>query len=176
VLVGHSAGGVYVRAFAAAYPRDVAGLVLVDSSALDQGTALGLASDAAAFAGVAAKARRCRDTAAAGDTGERAAGCAVAGDAVATWSARLAEIEALAAPTAAERAADLAPVRVPVVVLSAGRRPPEAARAWGALHARMAAAGPGGELRVVDSGHLMMRDAPGAVADAVLAVVAKVRR
>lgn len=32
VLVGHSAGGALVRAFAAAHPSDVAGLVLVDSA------------------------------------------------------------------------------------------------------------------------------------------------
>jgi pimeloyl-ACP methyl ester carboxylesterase len=32
VLVGHSIGGVYVRAFAQKYPEDVAGLVLVDSA------------------------------------------------------------------------------------------------------------------------------------------------
>ena len=32
VMVGHSAGGVYVRQFAALYPDDVAGIVLVDSS------------------------------------------------------------------------------------------------------------------------------------------------
>ena len=33
VLVGHSFGGLYVRSFAAQYPQDVAGLVLVDSTA-----------------------------------------------------------------------------------------------------------------------------------------------
>jgi pimeloyl-ACP methyl ester carboxylesterase len=32
VLVGHSAGGVYVRAFAGQYPSEVVGMVLVDSS------------------------------------------------------------------------------------------------------------------------------------------------
>jgi pimeloyl-ACP methyl ester carboxylesterase len=32
LLVGHSLGGIYVRAFAALYPQDVAGMVLVDSS------------------------------------------------------------------------------------------------------------------------------------------------
>lgn len=32
VLVGHSRGGIYARAFAQAYPRDTAGLVLIDSS------------------------------------------------------------------------------------------------------------------------------------------------
>jgi pimeloyl-ACP methyl ester carboxylesterase len=36
VLVGHSLGGLYMRAFADAYPNDVAGLALVDSSHPDQ--------------------------------------------------------------------------------------------------------------------------------------------
>jgi pimeloyl-ACP methyl ester carboxylesterase len=36
VLVGHSIGGVYVRQFAADYPDEVAGLVLLDSSHPDQ--------------------------------------------------------------------------------------------------------------------------------------------
>ena len=36
VLVGHSLGGMYVRLFADRYPEDVVGLVLVDSSHIDQ--------------------------------------------------------------------------------------------------------------------------------------------
>ena len=36
VLVGHSIGGEYVRIFAAKYPSEVAGLVLVDSTHPDQ--------------------------------------------------------------------------------------------------------------------------------------------
>jgi pimeloyl-ACP methyl ester carboxylesterase len=36
VLVGHSVGGIYARAYAAARPGDVAGMVLVDSSHEDQ--------------------------------------------------------------------------------------------------------------------------------------------
>jgi pimeloyl-ACP methyl ester carboxylesterase len=36
VLVGHSIGGMYVRVYAAQYPDEVAGLVLVDSSHPDQ--------------------------------------------------------------------------------------------------------------------------------------------
>jgi pimeloyl-ACP methyl ester carboxylesterase len=36
ILVGHSLGGVYVQAYAAAYPRKVAGLVLVDPTHPDQ--------------------------------------------------------------------------------------------------------------------------------------------
>jgi pimeloyl-ACP methyl ester carboxylesterase len=38
VMVGHSYGGLYVRAFAAQYPEDVAGLVLLDSTHPDQWT------------------------------------------------------------------------------------------------------------------------------------------
>lgn len=36
VLVGHSIGGIYVRKYAAEYPNEVAGMVLVDSSHPDQ--------------------------------------------------------------------------------------------------------------------------------------------
>jgi pimeloyl-ACP methyl ester carboxylesterase len=38
LLVGHSYGGLFVRAYAAAYPDDVAGLVLLDSAHPDQWT------------------------------------------------------------------------------------------------------------------------------------------
>src|SRR4051794_34336294 len=40
VLVGHSLGGVYAMTFAAQYPSDVAGMVLLDSSTPEQFTAL----------------------------------------------------------------------------------------------------------------------------------------
>lgn len=36
VLVGHSVGGIYVRNYAATHPADVAGMVLVESSHVDQ--------------------------------------------------------------------------------------------------------------------------------------------
>src|SRR5207247_5863962 len=36
ILVGHSLGGIYVRAFARRHPEEVAGLVLVDCSHEDQ--------------------------------------------------------------------------------------------------------------------------------------------
>jgi pimeloyl-ACP methyl ester carboxylesterase len=39
VLAGHSFGGLYVRTYAARYPDEVAGLVLVDSTAADDSTA-----------------------------------------------------------------------------------------------------------------------------------------
>ncbi len=40
VLVGHSSGGVYVRIFAAQYPEEVAGMVLLDSQPVDPFTSL----------------------------------------------------------------------------------------------------------------------------------------
>jgi pimeloyl-ACP methyl ester carboxylesterase len=40
ILVGHSTGGPYVRVFAAKYPEDVAGMVLLDSQPADAFTAL----------------------------------------------------------------------------------------------------------------------------------------
>ena len=40
VLVGHSSGGVYVRIFAAEYPGDVVGMVLLDSQPIDPFTEL----------------------------------------------------------------------------------------------------------------------------------------
>ena len=40
VMVGHSLGGAYVRLFATRHPRDVIGMVLVDSSHEDQATRL----------------------------------------------------------------------------------------------------------------------------------------
>lgn len=40
VLVGHSAGGAYIMTFAAQYPADVAGMVLLDSASPDQFTTL----------------------------------------------------------------------------------------------------------------------------------------
>jgi pimeloyl-ACP methyl ester carboxylesterase len=50
VFAGHSSGGVYVQAYAATYPDDVAGLVLLDSQPADALTALpGYAEDYAAM-------------------------------------------------------------------------------------------------------------------------------
>jgi pimeloyl-ACP methyl ester carboxylesterase len=40
ILVGHSSGGPYVRVFAARYPAEVAGVVLLDAQSADAFTAL----------------------------------------------------------------------------------------------------------------------------------------
>ena len=61
LLVGHSMGGPYVRAFARTWPGDVAGMVLIDSSSAGQGDIAPLArADAARFA---AKLRDCTEQA-----------------------------------------------------------------------------------------------------------------
>jgi pimeloyl-ACP methyl ester carboxylesterase len=52
VLVGHSTGGTYALTYAAQYPTQVAGLVLLDSSSPDQFTAI------PSFAGSYAMTRR----------------------------------------------------------------------------------------------------------------------
>jgi len=44
VLAGHSFGGLYVRTYAAKYPDEVAGLVLVDSTAADDDTSVSAAN------------------------------------------------------------------------------------------------------------------------------------
>jgi pimeloyl-ACP methyl ester carboxylesterase len=48
VLVGHSLGGIFVRVFAAEYPEEVAGMVLIDPSHPEQGTRMGPSNDLAA--------------------------------------------------------------------------------------------------------------------------------
>jgi pimeloyl-ACP methyl ester carboxylesterase len=49
ILAGHSYGGLHVRAFAALYPDEVQGLVLVDSSHPDQWSRMGVSSGTAAI-------------------------------------------------------------------------------------------------------------------------------
>ena len=49
VLAGHSYGGLVVRAFAALYPEEVAGIVLVDSSHPDQWARIGVSSRVLGF-------------------------------------------------------------------------------------------------------------------------------
>lgn len=182
LMVGHSAGGVYVRAFRAAHPRSVSGMVLVDSSALNQGSWMGLPTDAAAFSGVAVRSRACLDAALLERPVEDAAlpgRCTVGGDPPRVWAARLAEISALAEPTPAERVADAAGFAdMPVTTLTAGRGLASPARArWFALHASIAGRSTAGDARLVEeSGHLMMRDAPDAIVEAVRAVAAKAAR
>jgi hypothetical protein len=84
-------------------------MVLVDSSALNQGSWMGMPNDTAGFAAVVARSRACAD-AAERPAAEAGLAAALRGDgrSGARWAGRLAEISALAEPTAAERTADAA--------------------------------------------------------------------
>ncbi len=177
LLVGHSAGGLYVRQFASDRPREVLGLVLVDPSMPPPRTGAPPPDHPAA-----ARARLCLEAARRGPipaSDPALAGCAVAPAErlAAVWEARLSEIETLFSTTADALAhAPALPARVPVIILTAGRGHPgpEAAEAWFALHRGLAARFPAGEARLVaESGHLMPREAPEAIVRAVDDVLAR---
>jgi pimeloyl-ACP methyl ester carboxylesterase len=92
------------------------------------------------------------------------------------WEARVSELEAMAGSTSSgletQRPGSVA---VPLVVLTAGRSyaDPRALAFWESLHAEVAAISVKGSSRLVpQSGHMMIFDAPEAIADAVREVAA----
>ncbi len=149
VLAGHSWGGILVQLLAWRRPELVAGVVLVDP-AHEQMTD-GLPRLARRALRLARAVRR--DELRGGDT--------------AASTAMLRELRAAARPFP----------DVPVVVLSAGRGFPRRFRArWTGLQKDLAAAAPRGRHLMIDgSGHRIHQDRPGAVADAILQVIADIR-
>jgi len=138
VLVGHSLGGLYMQYFARNYPKDVAGLVLVDSSSWHQHLLVDNSANTP-YAGRSAVTlfmpwilrRELNDSAAAGE-------------------------QVHASPHA---------VAVPTIVLSSTRGPPgetASARAMSAgMQDEIAADFPGAShVRVDDSGHYIQREHP----------------
>jgi pimeloyl-ACP methyl ester carboxylesterase len=167
LLVGHSAGALYMRQFAADRPVDVAGMVFLDPTPDDAAGGLG---------GIVRRAEACLAAATAGtlpSDDPALARCGPAEGAAMRWEARLAEIRWLAGgPSAPPLPTALG--RAPLVVLAAGRGregpPGEALRA---AHAKLAAQSSAGTLRIVpEAGHLIMHDAPDAVAAAISEVLA----
>jgi pimeloyl-ACP methyl ester carboxylesterase len=186
VLVGHSNGGSYVRLLAAARPAMVAGLVLVDPNpeviepcrelppvartlygALVALAPLGVPrallptlfpldrSSLPVDAKAAHAALRARSTALA-----------------TLWS----ETGQICAMQAAVRAAAPPRADLPIVLLSAGDRPPAQRPAVDDAHRAMAAQWPGAEFVAVEgSGHWIQLDRPDAVAAAVERVVERAR-
>ncbi|MDB6090567.1 MAG: alpha/beta hydrolase [Gammaproteobacteria bacterium] len=141
VLVGHSLGGLYMQYFARNYPREVAGLLLVDSTSWHQGLLVDPSANTP-YAGRSAVTlfmpwimrRELTDSGAAGK-------------------------QVHASPHA---------VAVPTIVLSSTRGPPGETPAARALSADMqdeiAADFPGAShVRVDNSGHYIQRDEPGVV-------------
>jgi pimeloyl-ACP methyl ester carboxylesterase len=178
LLVGHSAGGLYIRQFAIDRPREVVGMVLVDSTVPHQPQRFERVAGpgAGSVKPFIDRATRCLEAARAGpldpadpalepcrtDPAERAAE---------RWEARLSEIETLFGPTSdAIETAPTAPADAPVILLTAGRSYPEGAARdfWHGLHREIAARFLNGEARLVEaSGHMMMFDAPEAIVEAV---------
>lgn len=192
ILVGHSAGGLYVRLFAARYPHEVVGLVLVDPSVehQDARVAAVFGPGAGSVAPLQQRAARCLAAARNGRLPSadptlsvctpqgRAPG---AGSLVDLWSAESSEIDTLFTTSSdevqreAESLGDL-----PLVVLTAagstqGQNPGLAV--WAQLHREVAATSSRGSARLVDrSTHLMMFQRPDAIVSAIDDVAEGARR
>ena len=171
VLVGHSLGGLFVRLYAATYPDEVAGLVLVDSSHEDQFVRLRALLTPEQWATVERTAL---------------ARLELPGYPELEWVDFEASFDQLRLAAAAR------PLRpLPLVVLSRGRGPeaaeapegfpPEALaaqeRLWQELQASLAALTPGARHVVAtQSGHYVQLEQPELVIAAVREVVEAVRR
>lgn len=184
VLVGHSAGGLYIRHFAMRRPEDVAGFVFVDTSIVDQPRRFAAASgnpNAGSVAAVVRRSRTCLEAARAGpipedDSELRRCRTRPPERAAERWEARLSEIETLFTTTSdALSGQPLVPGDVPTILLTAAKSQPEGpARAfWHGLHQEIAAQSLKGEARMIDSGHLMMSENPQAIVTAVRDVIAR---
>ena len=194
ILVGHSAGGLYVRLLAARRGKDVVGLVLVDpsvehqdrrfSAILGQGAGsvegirqrvTGCALAMEARPGVEAEREACIPrTASAHDR-------AVALDSR-TWRSQASEIETLFGATSdqIDRVGSLLK-NLPVLVLTASPTGQPAGpedpggQTWQRFHQALAASFRRGQQRLVKSSHLMMIDRPDAVIAAIDDVAAAAR-
>lgn len=183
VVVGHSAGALYVRLFADRRPRDVVGMVLIDPSVeyQDRRLAAAFGPGAGSVAGIRARVARCLAGAEVDALPSTDAGLAKCGSAPSsTWATQLSELDTLWTMTSDELAHGRQSYgAMPLVVLTAGDTysgNPDRAQieaVWAALHGEVAARSSRGVRRTVaGSGHLIMRDRPDAVAVAIAEVVA----
>lgn len=194
VVVGHSAGGLYGMLFAARRPREVLGLVLVDSSVpfQIQRTALALGASRQGLDAIRRRPEMCLAAAEAGSIEALRKGeClpredgrarAIALNPVA-WRDQLSELDLLFTKTSLQIArAKPALKNIPATILVASPTgapaPPRDAGAviWQELHRDLAALFLRGQSRLVKSSHLMMIDRPDVVADAALELVDAARR
>lgn len=194
VVVGHSAGGLYARLFAARRHSDTVGLVLVDTSVTyqDRRFAALFGPGAASLEGLRRQPRACLDAAERGSvTALGAAGCLpkdegharVVASKPASWRTRLSELDTLFSTTGDEVTRTLPILKdVPTIVLTAspngiaaGPEDPGAV-AWQMFHREIAAGALHGEQRIIKSSHLMMNDRPEVVAAAALELVKSGRK
>jgi len=194
VLVGHSAGALYVQAFAAARPGDVAGMVLVDPSVAYQDQRFAdFGPGAGSVAPLRARAATCaaylEGSLSLADPAERGRcsqspphGPGTVGP-LAFWRTEVAELDTLWGLTSAETPTGAETLgALPLVVLTAGGtaaaepKGPYATR-WTYLHREVASRSTIGVERVVDgASHLIMIDRPDAVIAAVREVIAEGKR
>jgi pimeloyl-ACP methyl ester carboxylesterase len=197
IVIGHSAGGLYSRLFAARRRREIVGLVFVDSSVEHQPQRMAaiFGPGAGSIEGVKRRPARCLEaTLAPHDPANEAAllDCAPATlDAHArqvalrpdTYRTQLSELDTLFTTTSDEvdRIGDLLQV-VPGIVLSAAKADgiPAGAddpggKVWQDFHQALAARLLHGEHRLVKSSHMMMFDRADVVASAALQLVQKAR-
>lgn len=198
VVVGHSAGGLYARLFAARRRKEVVGLVFVDSSVEHQTQRMQAIFGAAAGSldGLQRRALRCLNITSAPHTaiddpglldcapakaGAHARQIALRPD---TWRTQASELDNLFSTTSDEvdRVGDLLQ-DIPAIVLSAGAADGAPATAddpggkvWQDMHRQLAAGFLRGDQRIVKSSHLMMNDRPEAVTAAVVELVEAARK
>ena len=204
VLVGHSAGGLYVRSFADLRPKDVVGIVLVDPSVTYQDRRLAerFGRGAGSIQSMIDRDSRCLAAAKAGalpsdDPSLKVCVPAPESDAATNaarkaqalrpgkWIDQISELETLWTATSDQvekgrsRYGDM-----PLIVLTAGDEyagaPPAFRPAlyafWSGAHQEIASrSSRGREQRIEHSSHMMMFDRPDAVVTAVEDVVRQVR-
>jgi pimeloyl-ACP methyl ester carboxylesterase len=198
VLVGHSAGGLYQRLFAARRRRDVVGLVFVDSSVEHQTERYAqlFGSGAGGFGLTRRRPAHCLEVveapASPANEADRAAcealqkpGAPGLGLKAQGWRDQLSELDTLFDRTSDEVDRTGYLLRdIPAIVLTAGKSadgtPPPAddlgEQAWAGFHKELAGRFRHGEQRLVKSGHLMMNERPEVVAAAALELVQRARR
>jgi pimeloyl-ACP methyl ester carboxylesterase len=196
VVVGHSAGGLYARLFAARRHADIRGLVFVDSSVEHQTQRIEKAfgPGTGSLDGLERKALKCQNATAAAKADEIALlGCVPAkasehGRQIAlrpaSWSTQLSELESLFSTTSDE-VDRIGPLLedVPAIVLVAASEdgPAGAGRdagavVWQSFQKQLAAGFHPNDDRLVKSSHLMMLDRPEVIAAAALELVKGARK
>jgi pimeloyl-ACP methyl ester carboxylesterase len=193
VVVGHSAGGLYARLFAARRLKDVAGLVFLDATPERTGPSVPGAPDG--LDGIRVRIRGCLAFAESGPSIGRVppAGCIAHPDdahelAMAidpdTWRNQLSELDEIMGRTSDEvqRTGDLLRT-IPAYVLTASKtaeasrdyRIIDAPSAWQLRQQQLAASFLQGSERTVISSHMIMIDRPDVVVDAAIEMVRAAR-
>ncbi|WP_337186971.1 alpha/beta hydrolase [Phenylobacterium sp.] len=191
VLVGHSAGALYARLFAARRPQEVKGLVLADPTVERLAPA-----GRDGLTGIRSRLQRCLTTAEApqrpGTPPDAAWGDCQRGGARAaeiardpqTWRNRLSELDAIFTSTSAQASRTrYVLAEVPTYVITASDTAATAPQVgydrprslWELQHMQMASNVRFGWQRTVFSSHLVQNDRPEVVADAVIAMVEAIR-